>query len=209
MSVSVNSTRLFSPSADRRKALKKAADETSSKFQILASCPLSKYMDVADRLLEHFCAAADEERLDEAYVFGLRFANLCLSGLPQHPEWKSSATAPQAPSGDKTATSSTITSKRGTTNSATNTADRKARLTSTTAFVLRKMAVVKQQMDADEIAKLAVATYQKEQEEIQRLEAEERRKRKQEEERVRERQICDALDQKRAQFRASQRRLLV
>ena len=107
-----------SPSAERRKALKEA--DAANELRVLDSCPLSKYIDIAGRLLDHFQDAVDGRRLDEAYVFGLRFANLCLSSLPQHPEWRSD------------------TSKKST-----------KRLTSQVRDVLCMMDVIKQRMDAD------------------------------------------------------------
>lgn len=80
-----------SPSAERRKALKEA--DASNQLRVLGSCPLTKYIDIADRLMEHFQDAVDGRRLDEAYIFGLRFANLCISSLPQHPEYGTSSRA--------------------------------------------------------------------------------------------------------------------
>mmetsp|Transcript_27453 Transcript_27453/g.58736 ORF Transcript_27453/g.58736 Transcript_27453/m.58736 type:complete len:661 (+) Transcript_27453:171-2153(+) len=111
-----------SPSAERRKALKEA--DASNQLRILASCPFSKYADLADRLLDHFQDAVDGRRLDEAYVFGLRFANMCLSSLPQHPEWKAGSTSKA-----------------------------RKRLTSQVGDVLCMMDVIKQRMDGEELMK--------------------------------------------------------
>jgi len=202
MTVLVDPSKLSKPSAARRKTLRKVADETSEKFQILESCPLSKYMDVADRLLDHFCLAADEERLDEAYVLGLRFANLCLAGLPRHPEW-SMVESVRPDDDDDGATIITA----GTSSSLQK--GRKAQLTSKTAVVLRRMAVLKQQMDAEEIAKLSVEALLRERDEARQQESEDLRRLELAEERRREREICNALDREREEFRASQRRLVV
>ena len=163
-----------SPSAERRKALKEA--DAANELRVLDSCPLSKYIDIAGRLLDHFQDAVDGRRLDEAYVFGLRFANLCLSSLPQHPEWRSD------------------TSKKST-----------KRLTSQVRDVLCMMDVIKQRMDAEELAKIKIALIAKEKEEALEKEAEDRRKRQLDDERQREQNIRDALEAERARFLAEQR----
>jgi hypothetical protein len=203
MAVLVDPSQLSSPSAARRKTLRKVADESSAKFQILEACPLSKYMDVADRLLEHFCEAADEERLDEAYVLGLRFASLCLQGLPRHPEWSSSGSSAESLS-DSDSERSTI-STAGTSSSLQK--SRRSKLTSKTAVVLRRLAVLKQQMDLEEIAKLSEEARALQQAEARQQESENFRKLQLEEERLREREISFALDREREEFRASQRRI--
>jgi len=162
-----------SPSASRRKALKEA--DAANQLRVLESCPLSKYMDIADRLLDRFQDAVDGRRLDEAYVFGLRFANMCLSSLPQHPEWKQASSSK----------------------------DRK-RVTSQVGDVLCMMDVIKQRMDAEELAKIKAQILAKEAEEARQKEIEDRRKHQLDEERQREQKIMNALEQERAQFLAEQ-----
>jgi len=163
-----------SPSAGRRKALKEA--DAANQLRMLGSCPLSKYMDIADRLLDHFQDAVDGRRFDEAYVFGLRFANLSLSSLPQHPEWKHD------------------TSSKG-----------RKRLTSQVGDVLCMMDVIKQRMDAEELVKIKKEIIAKKEEEFRMKEAEDRRKYRLDEARQREQKICDALEEERAQFLVEQR----
>ena len=163
-----------SPSAERRKALKEA--DASNKLRVLGSCPLTKYIDIADRLMEHFQDAVDGRRLDEAYVFGLRYANLCISSLPQHPEWKLD------------------TSSRA-----------RKRLTSQVGDVLSMMDVIKQRMDAEELMKVKAELLAKQQEENRKKEEEDRRKLQQDEELQREQSIRSALEEERAQFLAEQR----
>ena len=163
-----------SPSAERRRALKEA--DASNQLGVLASCPLSKYMDIADRLLDHFQDALDGRRFDEAYVFGLRFANLGLSSLPQHPEWKHDS------------------SSKG-----------RKRLTSQVGDVLCMMDVIKQRMDAEELIKAKAKIIAKEEEDARKKEAEYRRQHELDEARNREQMIRDALEEERAQFLAEQR----
>ena len=81
-----NTVTSLSPSTDRRKALKEA--DSANQLKVLPSYPLSKYLDLSKRIFYRFNHAVSERRLDEAYIFGLRFANLGLASLPQHPEWK-------------------------------------------------------------------------------------------------------------------------
>ena len=163
-----------SPSAERRKALKEA--DASNKLRVLGSCPLTKYIDIADRLMEHFQDAVDGRRLDEAYVFGLRYANLCISSLPQHPEWKRD-----------------------------NSSRARKRLTSQVGDVLSMMDVIKQRMDAEELMKIKAEMLAKQQEENRKKEEEDRRKLQQDEELQREQSIRSALEEERAQFLAEQR----
>ena len=79
-----------SASAERRKRLKIAEKQYGQALQnVLDSCPIEKYYHMADRLLVAFGQALDERRLDDAYVFGLRFATFSLEGLPKHTGYKS------------------------------------------------------------------------------------------------------------------------
>lgn len=79
-----------SASAERRKRLKVAETQNGHALQnVLDSCPIEKYYHMADRLLTAFNLALDERRLDDAYVFGLRFATFSLEGLPKHSGYKS------------------------------------------------------------------------------------------------------------------------
>mmetsp|Transcript_23510 Transcript_23510/g.26813 ORF Transcript_23510/g.26813 Transcript_23510/m.26813 type:complete len:652 (-) Transcript_23510:254-2209(-) len=163
-----------SPSAGRRKALKEA-DSANQELRVFESYPLAKYFDISGRLLDHFQDAVYKRRLDEAYVFGLRFANLGLC-LPQHPEWKSN------------------TNSKGV-----------KRLTSQVEDVLCMMDVIKQRMDAEELMKIKAGTIAREEKEDQKRETEERRTQQVEMERQRERQKRNALEKEREEFYAQQR----
>eukprot|EP00751_Fragilariopsis_kerguelensis_P030628 CAMPEP_0170918676 /NCGR_PEP_ID=MMETSP0735-20130129/8130_1 /TAXON_ID=186038 /ORGANISM="Fragilariopsis kerguelensis, Strain L26-C5" /LENGTH=608 /DNA_ID=CAMNT_0011317211 /DNA_START=52 /DNA_END=1879 /DNA_ORIENTATION=- len=163
-----------SPSAGRRKALKEA-DSANQELRVFESYPLAKYFDISGRLLDHFQDAVYKRRLDEAYVFGLRFANLGLC-LPQHPEWKSN------------------TNSKGV-----------KRLTSQVEDVLCMMDVIKQRMDAEELMKIKAGTIAREEMEDQKRETEERRTQQVEMERQRERQKRNALEKEREEFYAQQR----
>jgi len=163
-----------SPSARRRKALKEA-DSANQELRVFESYPLAKYFDISCRLLDHFQDAVYERRLDEAYVFGLRFANLGLC-LPQHPEWKSN------------------TNSKGV-----------KRLTSQIEDVLCMMDVIKQRMDAEELMKIKAGTIAREEKELKKRETDERRTQQVEMERQRERQKRNTLEKEREEFYAQQR----
>ena len=75
-----------SPSYARRQALRHA--DASNSIRVLDSYPLSKYFDIAQRLLDAFQEAVDKRRLDEAYVYGLRFAAFSVEALPKHRDWR-------------------------------------------------------------------------------------------------------------------------
>ncbi|OEU07073.1 hypothetical protein FRACYDRAFT_252198 [Fragilariopsis cylindrus CCMP1102] len=78
---SLNSSVSFS----RRRALKDA--DSANQVRVVDSYPLSKYMTVAQRLFGYFEQAYESLHLDEAYVYGMRFAQLALTNLPKHREW--------------------------------------------------------------------------------------------------------------------------
>jgi len=75
-----------SPSHGRRLALRQA--DAGNTIRVLDSYPISNYFDIALRLLDAFQKAVDERRLDEAYVYGLRFAAFGVESLPRHKDWK-------------------------------------------------------------------------------------------------------------------------
>eukprot|EP00980_Cylindrotheca_fusiformis_P003727 scaffold825_cov147-Cylindrotheca_fusiformis.AAC.2 len=70
------------PSSARRQALRRA-DEGNS-IRISNEVPLERYYDISKRLLFQFQDAFDHRRLDEAYVYGVRFASLCVDAIPKH-----------------------------------------------------------------------------------------------------------------------------
>jgi hypothetical protein len=74
------------PSHERRQALRQA--DVGNTIRVLDSYPLSKYFDISQRLLDAFQKAVDGRRLDEAYVYGLRFAAFGVESLPKHKEWR-------------------------------------------------------------------------------------------------------------------------
>jgi len=79
-----------SPSFARRRALKEA-DDTANQLRVLDCYPLSKYMAIADKLFGYFEEAFDSLRLDDAYVYGMRFAELAITNLPEHQDWGTAA----------------------------------------------------------------------------------------------------------------------
>jgi hypothetical protein len=81
-----------SSSAARRKALRQA-DSKINVFKVMETIPVDKYYSLIDNLLVAFDKAMDERRLDEAYIYGIRFASFCVESLPKHanynfPEYK-------------------------------------------------------------------------------------------------------------------------
>ncbi len=79
-----------SPSYQRRQALRQA--DTGNSIRVLDSYPLSKYFDLSQRLLDAFQKAVDGRRMDEAYVYGLRFAAFGVESLPKHKDWRKTNT---------------------------------------------------------------------------------------------------------------------
>jgi hypothetical protein len=77
-----------SPSAARRKALRQA-DGKNDVFKVMETVSVDKYYYLIDRLLVEFDRAMDERRLDEAYIYGIRFASFSVESLPRHVHYKS------------------------------------------------------------------------------------------------------------------------
>jgi len=71
------------PSSVRRQRLRHSADPgtlpTVSNF-----FPLERYFDASEKLFKAFESAYDDRRLDEAFVFGLRYCTFCMDGLVHH-----------------------------------------------------------------------------------------------------------------------------
>lgn len=74
------------PSDERRAALK--ASELNKIPNISNLTPIQRYYALSLRLLKSFYLAADSNKLDEAYVFGLRFAKFSSEVLPTHDYYK-------------------------------------------------------------------------------------------------------------------------
>eukprot|EP00553_Chaetoceros_curvisetus_P011133 CAMPEP_0204638868 /NCGR_PEP_ID=MMETSP0717-20131115/40856_1 /ASSEMBLY_ACC=CAM_ASM_000666 /TAXON_ID=230516 /ORGANISM="Chaetoceros curvisetus" /LENGTH=221 /DNA_ID=CAMNT_0051658767 /DNA_START=15 /DNA_END=677 /DNA_ORIENTATION=+ len=70
------------PSEKRRAALK--ATEVHRTPKISNITPIQRYYTAASNLLQRFEEAAKKNRLDDAYVFGLRFAKFSTDVLPTH-----------------------------------------------------------------------------------------------------------------------------
>ncbi len=70
------------PSDERRAALK--ATEVHKTPKISNITPIQRYYTAASNLLQRFEQAAKKNRLDDAYVFGLRFAKFSADVLPTH-----------------------------------------------------------------------------------------------------------------------------
>ena len=79
-----------SPSEERRKALK--ATEANKILKISNLTPIERYYDVADKLKQRFESSFKEHNLDNAYVYGIRFAKFSTDALPHHDYYKVSRT---------------------------------------------------------------------------------------------------------------------
>ncbi|KAI2512568.1 hypothetical protein MHU86_1787 [Fragilaria crotonensis] len=75
-----------SPSAARRKALREA--DKANIVNVIGTYPIEKYYAVTDRLLQQFLQSLDDRRLDDAYVYGIRFASFSIDSLPTHKNYR-------------------------------------------------------------------------------------------------------------------------
>jgi hypothetical protein len=81
-----DSSTYISPSAARRRALRQGTKAKS----LMPTVPISNYYELTDRLYASFCVALDNRKLDDAYVWGIRFATFSTEALPTHPAYSQS-----------------------------------------------------------------------------------------------------------------------
>jgi hypothetical protein len=74
------------PSEARRAALKQS--ELNKIPNISNLTPIQRYYSSALKLLQRFYTAVDNNKLDEAYIYGLRFAQFSAKVLPKHDYYK-------------------------------------------------------------------------------------------------------------------------
>ncbi|KAG7346663.1 USP8 dimerization domain containing protein [Nitzschia inconspicua] len=72
------------PSSNRRRLLREADENSGSIPTVSNFFPLERYYDASDKVLQSFQAAFEERRLDEAYVFGMRYSQFCMEGIRKH-----------------------------------------------------------------------------------------------------------------------------
>ncbi len=128
-----------SPSCARRRALLQADEGNQTK--LFDGYPLSKYIAIAHQSFRYFQRSVQELKLDEAYVYGMRFVQLALTNLPKHRGWNTL--------GPETRTD----------------------LTSKVTKVLSRLEIIKQRMDEEEITKLRARMMTRVEDEMQRQEA--------------------------------------
>jgi USP8 dimerisation domain len=78
------------PSAARRRQLREAETNNGSIPTVSNFFPLERYYEASDKVLQTFETAYEKKRLDEAYVYGIRFCEFCVQGIVQHDYYKSS-----------------------------------------------------------------------------------------------------------------------
>lgn len=74
------------PSDARRAKLKQS--EVNKIPNISNLTPIQRYYDLSQKLIQLFDAAVDKNQLDEAYIYGVRFAQFCTKVLPKHDYYK-------------------------------------------------------------------------------------------------------------------------
>lgn len=78
------------PSSARRRQLREAEANSGTIPTVSNFFPLERYYEASDKVLQTFETAFEKKRLDEAYVYGMRYCNFCLNGIVQHDYYKSS-----------------------------------------------------------------------------------------------------------------------
>lgn len=75
---------LHQASAARRKVLRDADANNSTIPTVSNFFPLERYLEASDKVLQTFENAYQAKRLDEAYVYGMRYCTFCVKGLVNH-----------------------------------------------------------------------------------------------------------------------------
>lgn len=78
------------PSSARRRQLREAEANAGTIPTVSNFFPLERYYEAADKVLQTFETAYSKKRLDEAYVYGIRFCDFCVNGIVKHDYYKSS-----------------------------------------------------------------------------------------------------------------------
>eukprot|EP00934_Nitzschia_sp_Nitz4_P006824 Nitzschia sp. Nitz4//scaffold40_size135432//68543//70201//NITZ4_003246-RA/size135432-processed-gene-0.67-mRNA-1//-1//CDS//3329551225//6814//frame0 len=80
-------------SAARRQRLRDLDANNSSVPEVSSFFALEKYYAASDKVYETFEKFFEAKRLDEAYVYGLRYCNFCVQGIVKHPYYNSQQNA--------------------------------------------------------------------------------------------------------------------
>lgn len=72
------------PSAGRRRQLREADANSGSIPTVSNFFPIERYYDASDKVLQSFQSAFENGRLDEAYVYGMRYSQFCMEGIRKH-----------------------------------------------------------------------------------------------------------------------------
>jgi hypothetical protein len=77
------------PSSARRKQLREADANSGSIPMVSNFFTLERYYEASDKVLQSFGTAFAQNRLDEAYVYGMRYCTFCVEGITQHDYYRS------------------------------------------------------------------------------------------------------------------------
>lgn len=77
------------PSSARRKHLREADANSGTVPSVSNFFPLDRYYDASEKVLETFELAFEKRRLDEAYVYGMRYCTFCVEGITKHDYYRS------------------------------------------------------------------------------------------------------------------------
>lgn len=77
------------PSSARRQRLREADARNSNIPTVSNFFPIDRYYNASDKVLETFEKAFQAKRLDEAFVYGMRYCTFCVQGIVHHDYYKS------------------------------------------------------------------------------------------------------------------------
>jgi hypothetical protein len=76
-------------SAARRQHLREADASSGTIPTVSNFFPIERYYEASDKVLQTFEAAFERKRLDEAYVYGMRYCTFCVKGIVNHDYYNS------------------------------------------------------------------------------------------------------------------------
>jgi hypothetical protein len=77
------------PSSARRKHLNEADAHSGTVPTVSNFFPLDRYYDASEKVMETFELAFEKRRLDDAYIYGMRYCTFCVEGITKHDYYKS------------------------------------------------------------------------------------------------------------------------
>ncbi|CAJ1941417.1 unnamed protein product [Cylindrotheca closterium] len=88
MANQAQSKRTDRPSSNRRNHLKEADGSSGNAITVSNLFPIDRYYDASQKVLNAFQVSFEEKKLDDAYVYGMRYSRFCVNEITKHDYYK-------------------------------------------------------------------------------------------------------------------------